>query len=232
MPQHALEFDMTALFVLRHPQTTWNVAERYQGRLDSPLSDEGRAQMTLVVGSFAARELNAIVSSPLQRSLEMAQALAERTGAPLRVDQRLVEMGQGEWEGLHVSEIRDRYPEMYEQWYQTPDTLRFPSGEDLCAVRTRALSAFGDIYRLNPSGNVVVVTHSVLIQVLVATALCMELRHIHRLRILNAGITTLCGSEAPGTVLSLNMLEPLHGGPVAIATAHHCTDWKPRRIAS
>jgi probable phosphoglycerate mutase len=221
---------MTAVYVLRHPETTWNLAQRYQGRLESPLSDAGRDQAAAAARVFAPGSLDCVVSSPLGRARFLAEAVAERTDAPVRIDHRLTELGQTTWESLYMHEIRERFPEMYDRWYLRPDTVRFPYGEDLADVRTRALSALADVFARHPGGDVAVVTHSVVIQVLVASALGLDLRHIHRLRITNAGITTICGSEIPGSVLTLNALDPR--APVAAAAAQGCASWQPRRIAS
>lgn len=223
---------MTAVYVLRHPQTTWNLAQRYQGRLDAPLSPEGRRQAELVSACFELGSLQVVYSSPLSRARYLAGKLVEVTEAPLRVDHRLTEIGMGAWEGLYLQEICERHPDLYEQWYVRPDTVRFPGGETLAEVCSRAHSVLSDIFRRHPSDNVAMVTHSAVIQVLVAAALSLDPRHIHRIRVANAGITTLCGLEAPGSLLAVNVTDPLYDNPVASATAQDCASWRPKRIAS
>jgi probable phosphoglycerate mutase len=223
---------MTAVYLLRHPETSWNVAQRYQGRLDAPVTQEGRQQAKAVSRVFADSPLDVVYSSPMQRALCLAYELVHVTGAPLHTDHRLTEIGQGVWEGLYLHEIKARYPELFEQWYVRPDTVVFPGGEGLSDVARRGLSSLADVFRRYPEGNVAVVTHSVLIMVLVASALGMDLRHIHRIRVANAGITTLCGTEIPGAVLALNVTEPLYGSPVASARAQDCVSWRRRRVAS
>ena len=221
---------MTAVFVLRHPETTWNVAHRYQGRLESPLSTEGQVQARLVPRLFAGHMLDAVYSSPLQRALVIAQDIAKRTSAELRTDQRLTEIGQSSWEGLTLSEIQVRYPELYEEWYMRPDRVRFPRGETVQEVQSRARSVMHDVYARHPSGNVVVVTHSVVIQVLVAEALSLDLRHIHQIRVSNGGISIFCGVEVSGSLLELNNTRALYRSPLASALAQNCSTWKRRKV--
>lgn len=223
---------MTAVYVLRHPETTWNQAQRYQGRLESPLSAEGRRQSRLVIQAFTRRDLDVVVCSPLKRAHYLASELAQATGAPLHVDHRLTEIGQSVWEGLHLAEIKEKYPDMYEQWYLAPDRVTFPRGENLQSVQARSVAALSDLYARYPTGNVGVVTHSVVIQVLVAASLSIGLQHIHQLRVSNASITTLCGQTAPGSMLSLNCTESLYGGPVASAAAQECAQSQPRRVST
>lgn len=214
---------MTLLYVLRHPQTTWNAEQRYQGRLEAPVSPQGRVQSRMVSRAFAGCPLVAVYSSPLGRAQYLARDLARATDAPLVFDQRLTEIAQTPWEGLYLPEIRDRFPDLYAEWYATPDRVRFPAGESLRDVRARALSAVADIYAQQPNCHVAVVTHSVVIQVLVAAALELNLRHIHRIHTHNAGITTFCGTAAPGRLLSLNVTEgPYRRTPAADAAAQAC----------
>jgi broad specificity phosphatase PhoE len=200
---------MTSVFLLRHPQTTWNAAERYQGRLESPLSETGWTQVHMVAEAFAGQSLDAVYTSPLQRTLHLARELSARTCAPLRVDQRLTEIGQLPWEGLHLTEIERRYRDLYDRWRRRPDTVRFPGGERLTEVRDRGLCVLGELYARYPAGRVAVVTHSVVIQVLAASALCLDLRYIHRIPASNMSVTTLEGARLPGKVVGLNWTGPL-----------------------
>lgn len=213
---------MTAIYVLRHPQTTWNAEQRYQGRLESPISAEGRVQSRLAARAFAGSTLVAVYSSPLVRALYLARELAQAADSPLVLDHRLTEIAQTPWEGLYLCEIRDRYADLHARWYSCPDQVHFPDGESLVDVQNRALSALADIYAAHPGCNVAVVTHSVVIQSLAAAALNLDLRHIHRIAVHNAGTTTFCGISAPGLLLSLNATDALYHSPTASAAAQAC----------
>ncbi len=213
---------MTAIFVLRHPQTTWNKAERYQGRLDAPLSAEGRRQLVLVAQAFRGESLDCVVTSPLSRARVLGEAIATSTGASMQTDARLVEMAQGAWEGLHVSEIRARFPATFREWHLRPDDVRFPGGEALADVERRTIGAFHDIYRCYPGGSVAVVSHSVVVQIIALRSLQMDLRFLHTIKISNASVTTMCGNDAPGSLLSLNVTQALWGSPVQCARAEGC----------
>jgi broad specificity phosphatase PhoE len=184
----------------------------------------------MVSQAFEGHKLDVVYSSPLKRALDLAAELTRVTSAPLRTDQRLTEIGHCPWEGLHLAEIRQRYPELYEAWYLRPDEVQFPDGERLQDVRRRAVSAMNDIQERHPEGYVGVVTHSVVIQVLVAEALSLDLRHLHKIRVSNAGITTFCGTDLPGGMLELNGGYALSRSPVATAADQGCATWKQRRV--
>jgi|SRR5579884_1602557 len=213
---------MTAVYVIRHPQTTWNVVSRYQGRLEPPLSREGEAQARLLARAFAGQDVAAVITSPLCRALTVGRDISVATDSPLIVDQRFTEIGLGEWEGLTIDELRARYPDLLRCWHETPDTAQIPGGEALSDVAMRATDALGDIFRGYPAGNVVVVTHSVVVRVLAARAVGLDLNAVHRLPASNAGITTLCGSKLPGRLVWLNNVSAVYQSPIAAAEAVGC----------
>ena len=221
---------MTAIFVVRHPQTTWNLAERYQGRLEAPLSEEGRTQAEAVARAFAGRHLDAIYSSPLGRAGALAKHIADATGAPIRTDERLTEIAMGPWEGLYRSQIQEQYPDLYHRWYASPAEVRFPSGESIADVASRVSALTADLFACHADGYLAVVTHSVVVQTMVMLSLRLSFDQIHRIRVSNGGITTLCGAEPPGSLLSLNVTDHLHGSPVAAAMAQNCVSWRERRM--
>jgi broad specificity phosphatase PhoE len=120
------------IFLVRHGETEWNRARRYQGWLDSPLTPLGIAQAEAIGRRLSAmREAAAadIVASPIGRARRTAEIIAECLGraAPPRLDARLREISLGSWDGLDRREIKARNPAMFEgdgrwEWYfQTPD---------------------------------------------------------------------------------------------------------------
>jgi probable phosphoglycerate mutase len=200
---------MTVAYVLRHPQTSWNAAGCYQGRLEAPLSAEGRRQSRLTASAMADRAPDIVYTSPLRRALDLAQNIAGTLRLPLVVDQRLTEIAIGPWEGLYHSQIEERFPVMLREWYERPDRVRFPHGESAADVQLRALSVLADLYAAHPEENICIVTHSAIIQVLTAAALGLDLRNLHRIHVANGGITTFSGDSAPGLLVSFNVTDQL-----------------------
>ena len=146
------------LLVWRHGRTEWNASGRFQGQLDPPLDDEGRAQAARTAPYLAATlraEDTVLVSSDLQRALGTAGALAPLLRLPVRVDERLREHHLGSWEGLTRDEVAERHPGQYEDWLSgRPVPGR--GGETQAAVAARALAAVAD---LAPASTAVLVTH-------------------------------------------------------------------------
>lgn len=165
------------LLVWRHGRTGWNAAGRFQGQLDPPLDDEGRAQAARTAPVLAAAlhgRRTVLVSSDLQRAVDTAETLAPLLGQPVRVDARLREHGLGSWEGLTRDEVAERHPEQYADWLAGGPVLG-RGGEAPDAVAARALAAVADL----PDAEVaVLVTHGGLAGRLVEALL--GLGHEHR----------------------------------------------------
>ena len=146
------------LLVWRHGRTEWNASGRFQGQLDPPLDDEGRAQAARTAPHLAAvlsGEETVLVSSDLQRAVDTAGALGPLLGVPVRIDERLREHGLGTWEGLTRDEVAEHHPGQYEDWVAgRPVPGR--GGEAQADVAARALAAVADL----PAASVaVLVTH-------------------------------------------------------------------------
>jgi broad specificity phosphatase PhoE len=184
------------LYVLRHGQTQWNLEGRFQGRLDSPLTDLGKAHArqqgailaTLNLAGFSA------FSSPQGRAMHTA----ELAGLTARPDDRLMEIAFGSIDGKTLAEIQLIHPELSDAagpgWhFNTPDGERFPE------MRARCLSFLNDL-----SGPAVIVCHGITSRLLRGLWLGYDLDGMGRLPIgqgcvyhLSDGVETVL--EAPNT---------------------------------
>ncbi len=132
------------LYLLRHGETEFNVAGRYQGQGDSPLTARGRAQAgrhgRLLKTLVEAPEDWRLVASPLGRAMASARLVCAGLGLPedaIETDPRLKEMAFGEWEGLTPAEIQARHPEAWaardaDRWHYPR-----PGGESYALLAAR-----------------------------------------------------------------------------------------------
>lgn len=142
-----------SLLVLRHGQSLWNVQERWQGRADIPLSEEGVRQAMDAAVNLGNFDL--VASSHLERARHTATIIAEHLGiGPVEVDERLQETHVGPWEGLTRAEIEQRWPGFL-QARRKPEG--FEQDEDIVA---RMTSAFVDIGERCENGTALIVSHS------------------------------------------------------------------------
>ncbi|MCR4398566.1 MAG: histidine phosphatase family protein [Firmicutes bacterium] len=131
--------------LVRHGETDWNVAARYQGHLDIPLNANGFAQARALARSMQSWNVSAVYSSDLSRAKATAESIAAPHGLPVKLDPRLREMRFGEWEGLTVDEVADVYGSMYAAWLDKPDAISPPGGESLRELTDRVMGALRDI---------------------------------------------------------------------------------------
>ncbi len=157
------------MLVWRHGQTAWNLQRRFQGQLDIPLDDRGRAQAAQAAALLAGFSPSAIVSSDLVRARETAQALADLTGLPVATDPRLREIDVGSWQGLTFEEVSQRFPVEAANWRDGGDGRR-GGGESLVDVGVRAVAAVDDaLLSVGDGGTLVVVTHGAAGRAIVAS---------------------------------------------------------------
>lgn len=161
---------MTRLLLIRHGETEWNVEGRYQGQTDVPLNERGRGQAQALAAAVAAMPIAAVYSSDLQRALDTARAVAERTGARLVIDARLREIDQGAWEGLVGAEVREQWHDLLVARRADPESFAPPGGEPFVAVRERVLAAVQDAVQVHPGETIALVSHGLALAI-VRTAL-------------------------------------------------------------
>ncbi len=172
---------MTGLTLIRHGLTDWNLEGRFQGQADQPLNDAGRRQAEALAASLKGRRFDAIVSSDLTRAVETAEQVSGQLGLALRLDPRLREINQGEWEGLLGSDIRERYADMWAAQRHNLVSGRAPGGESVAEVSRRVSQAADDIARCWPNGNVLVVSHGLALATLIVRARALPLEEVFAL---------------------------------------------------
>lgn len=143
---------MLRLLLVRHAESEWNAAGRWQGRADSPLSTFGRRQAA--AASEVAGVFDAIYASPLDRALTTALAISTTTGVgPVIIVDDLVERDAGEWSGLTRAEIDEHWP-----GYLAAG--RRPPGYELDGpFQARVMPALHEIAAASGSGEVLVLCH-------------------------------------------------------------------------
>ncbi|WP_063011137.1 bifunctional RNase H/acid phosphatase [Nocardia nova] len=173
----------TRLLLLRHGQTELSVERRYSGRGNPDLTALGREQAARAAKYLAAKgDIAAVVTSPLGRARETAQAAAQALDVPVRVLDALTETDFGEWEGLTFTEAAQRDPELHQRWLGDP-SLPAPGGESFAQVRERVEAARRDLLALYPGQNVVVVSHVTPIKTLLQLALEVGPSLLYRLHL-------------------------------------------------
>ncbi|MBV8367190.1 MAG: histidine phosphatase family protein [Candidatus Eremiobacteraeota bacterium] len=193
---------MILLFV-RHGESTWNIEGRFQGRQDPPLSPLGERQARAVAERLAcAVHPGAIVSSPQRRARSTAELIAARCTLPLVLDDRLVEIAHGQWEGLLRSQVAARWPDWLDRWRDEPQTVRFPGGESVADVRARLDAFVSNVSDF--ASPLIICTHDVIIRLAVLWASGEPMERFSQLKGENAGITRIALENGCPTLIGFN----------------------------
>lgn len=155
------------ILLARHGQTVFNAEGRFQGHLDSPLTDRGVAQAQ-AMGRAVADEVGAapptILSSPLGRAEATARIVAGMVSAQITLDDNLREVSLGDWDGHTTEEIEAGWPGARDGLWHGEWFFMAPAGERFDGFRGRLSTALARAQTL-PSP-VLIVTHGVVGQVL------------------------------------------------------------------
>ncbi len=150
---------------VRHGKSVANSGLVIQGRIDSPLSEEGKEQASQTgrLISRLYRKIDRIYTSPLSRAFETAQIIANHVGYPLKdiiVVDELIEASFGDWEGKTPQEVIREDPELFYMWLENPSKVIPPNGEGFEKVRERISKAMENIRKKEAGKTVIVVGHA------------------------------------------------------------------------
>ncbi|HKV86465.1 MAG TPA: histidine phosphatase family protein [Candidatus Dormibacteraeota bacterium] len=200
--------------MVRHGQSTWNEVHRIQGQLDPPLSPEGHAQARLLGARLAGRRFAGFYASDLKRAMETALDVGATIGMQPEPDRALREIFLGEWEGLHTTELAERYPEAWTKWTERPDWDLVPGGESAAAFEARVADAIDAIFSRHSQGDVLVVTHGGVIQIALHRVVGRSSQGLFPFRIQNASISVLEKRNARSVIAGVNDVTHLETGVV------------------
>jgi broad specificity phosphatase PhoE len=158
----------TRVYLVRHGETEWNAAERFQGTADIPMNDAGLAQIAQLAASLRDVAFDAAYTSPLQRARHTAEAILDGRGLFAHAIGELHELSYGEWQGLTI----DQWPTAAAlAWKTDPWSIAFPNGESLAVAQRRAVAAMTRIVSSHPGQCVLVAGHGHMNRLLLIDAL-------------------------------------------------------------
>ncbi len=218
------------LIVVRHGVTDWNREGRFQGHLDPPLADAGRHEAQLVGARLAAdSELRParVISSSLTRAIQTAGAIAGAAGVSVEADARLIEIGQGEWEGRTHAELEADDHDRYQAWRHAPGVRQPPGGESIAAASARVAELLGELTSSDGPFPICLVSHGGTLRIAAQLLLDLGGDHSWALDVDNASVGVVTRSTAGWSLyrwndtLHLLGLEPTHvdeedGRPLAL----------------
>jgi alpha-ribazole phosphatase len=180
---------MAKLYLIRHGETDYNNALRFQGQTDIPLNQKGIEQAEKAADFFRDIPLQAIYTSTLIRAKTTAEIIAGVKGMDVQETDALREMSFGIWENMNTKDIQKKYAKEWKDFFSSPARITIPQGENMLDVQKRAYPTVQEILDKYPEGDVAFVAHGGIIRVLICTMLGLDLNRAWHLHVGNASIT-------------------------------------------
>jgi broad specificity phosphatase PhoE len=165
---------MPEIILVRHGETEYNAKETFRGRADVSLNETGLKQAQLLADYLADEKIDVVYASPLKRAVTTAEAIASPHRLEVNVVANLNDIDCGQWQGLTLKEVQDKYEEIYQDWLDTPEQVRLPGGETLEDVENRVLPFVQDAVMRCGEGKIVLVSHRVVNKVLICALLRLD----------------------------------------------------------
>jgi broad specificity phosphatase PhoE len=146
---------------LRHGATDWNRQGLFQGRTDNPLNDDGIAQAHAAAEKLRAIELGQVISSPLLRAVQTAEIIANMASRSVTLDQGLIELDFGSFEGKRVRDLMIQHGKSNAQGLV--DMLPADS-EPWADVAARAVRSISQWLDRHPEDEILFVCHDAVMQ--------------------------------------------------------------------
>ncbi len=183
---------MLKIILVRHGETDWNKIKRIQGGGSNTLLNErGKQQVDWLAGRLCREKLLAVYSSPLDRALVTAEAIAEKHGLEVSVDESLKEIAAGELEGRTVTEVGKHFSHILLHRLENGELPRIPGGESLEEAQRRGWRFVQGIVNGHREGTIAIVTHYFIIIGVILAALELPLSDINKFRLGTGSLSSL-----------------------------------------
>ena len=203
------------LLLVRHGETDWNKAGKFQGQIDVPLNDNGREQARQAAEFLKDVKLDFAISSSMLRPKETAEIILKYHGdLQLELRDELREISHGLWEGKFESEIEQSYPGLLDEWKISPEKVQMPEGENLEQVSMRAIAAWREIVQ-SVTGTGIVVAHDAVNKALLCHLFNLKPEHFWQFKQGNGAVSVIDYPHGPDglpVLQAMNITTHLSGG--------------------
>ncbi len=172
----SLKMAHTRLYLIRHGEVVGHDEFRYNGHHDVDITERGVEQMDRLARVLRDREIKALYSSNLTRTMRGAEIIGRALGLRPRAMAAFRELHLGRWEGLTRAEAIERYPEDEGFTFQDLATDKIEGGETLTELGGRVLPALGHIIEENQGNSICLVAHGGVNRVILCDVLGMDIK--------------------------------------------------------
>ena len=195
----------TTIMLIRHGETEWNILGKFQGSTDIPLSNEGIRQAFMLKERLKS-DFDYIFSSPLKRAYETAKILCDESGKQVSVAEEIREINFGEWEGLTVKGIAEKYPDIFNEWRNDKREGKFCGGDmSTLNASIRAKNCIMEIANKHKGKKIVIVAHGGIIKAGLIGIFEWDMSMYHKIALGNTCVNTITfNDDMKPALLGLN----------------------------
>lgn len=205
---------MTTVLLVRHGESEANKDNVFAGcKLNPNLTEKGFRQAELYA-EYAVKnyKIDKVYSSNLLRAYNTGKACADLLGFDVIVDEGVREIYGGEWEGMTLDEIKEKYPEEFRVWCRDISACRCTGGESVEEMSLRVVGALTRLARENEGKTILVATHYTPVRAMQAYAVKGDFREMQSFdHIPNTSITELYFDGGKWSVGEINICSYLNG---------------------
>ncbi|WP_394897768.1 histidine phosphatase family protein [Clostridium butyricum] len=195
----------TTIMLIRHGETEWNILGKFQGSTDIPLSNEGIRQAFMLKERLKS-DFDYIFSSPLKRAYETAKILCNESGKQVSIAEEIREINFGEWEGLTVKGIAEKYPDIFNEWRNDKREGKFCGGDmSTLNASIRAKNCIMEIANKHKGKKIVIVAHGGIIKAGLIGIFEWDMSMYHKIALGNTCVNTITfNDDMKPALLGLN----------------------------
>ena len=195
---------MTTILLIRHGENEYVAKGRLAGRLPGVhLNENGEKQAQALAEALGNAPIKAVYASPLERTIETAQPIADALGMEIISEPGLLEVDFGDWQDKTLKQLRRR--KLWKTVQNSPSLARFPKGESFANAQNRIVETIESLVeKHNPEDLIVCVSHSDIIKLAAAYYLGLHMDLFQRLVVAPASTTTLHIGEGWARVVNIN----------------------------
>jgi probable phosphomutase (TIGR03848 family) len=193
----------TTVLLIRHGENEWTETHKLAGRTPGVyLNDYGRQQAKALGERLAKAELHALYASPLERTMETAEAIAQHHDLEIQQHAGILEVDYGKWTGRAIKKLAKKKSWPVIQFY--PSGAGFPGGETMYMMQARMVQSINDLVVKHPGQTIALVGHADLIKAAVAHYLGVHFDLFQRIVISTASVTTILFSRMGPRIVAVN----------------------------
>ena len=199
---------MALVMLMRHGEAENNVQHIVAGRKsEHHLTDNGRMQVRSAAEKLKDLSIDAIYTSPVVRTVETSQIVSETIGVDYTVDERLTETEMGSLVGMRMSEIIEKYDDLFHKFYYNDDALKETGLERFSSIGSRMNSMLDYVAERHPDKNVLLVTHLDPIKAAITRIMDLNPEVLFNMTIKNASLTILKHGSKDYSLSAFNVMD-------------------------